>query len=77
MEKRKLWVRIGAYIEVTDEDLQIISQDKNNGAERLRVIIESTDIICTGNTYIPAESIENFNDECGTNHLAKDIDFEY
>ena len=77
MEKRKLWVRIGAYIDVTDEDMQVISQDENNGAERLRVLIESSDIICEGNTYVPAESVANYNEEYGTDFAESDYDFDF
>lgn len=70
--KKQIWVRIGAFIDVTDEELQTITNKGEKGAKLLKEKIESSNIVPQGDTYIPMESVEIYNEDYDTDIQADD-----
>ena len=65
---KKLWIRIGAVIRITDaEEQDIFADDEEKMRDALRVIAEGR--FCPdGETYVPSESVQEFNRTYGTAH---------
>lgn len=73
MEKdyKKLWVRAGVTLHITDEEAdKILDHDANSTSlsDVVRQIIAEGRFAWDGNSYIPEEAVSAFNDEYGTNY---------
>lgn len=66
---RKIWIRLGAIIQITDaEEQQIFGDDGSQMEETLRLVIGEGRFCLDGETYIPSESVREFNRNYGTTH---------
>ena len=64
---RKIWIRLGAVIEITDaEEQAIFSDDGLKMEDMLRNIIAEGRFCPDGETYIPSEAVQEFNRSYGT-----------
>ena len=75
---KKLWVRLGAYLELTDEEEKRLLSDDIDIAECekiVRNIIAELRFLVDGECYAPQSSIADFNDEYGTNY--EELDYEF
>ena len=66
---RKIWIRMGAVIEITDtEEQRIFGSDGFQMEETIRNIIAAGHFCPSGETYIPSEAVQEFNRCYGTAH---------
>lgn len=66
---RKLWIRLGAVIEITDaEEQAIFGDDGVQMGNALRFAIADGRFCPDGKTYIPCEIVREFNRAYGTSH---------
>lgn len=76
---RKLWVRLGAYLGLTEEEEEKLLADDGVGySEREKIInkiISDGRFEVSGETYSPQESIADFNDEYDTDYEECDYEF--
>lgn len=66
---KKLWIRLGAVIEITDaEEQAIFGDDGVQMGNALRFVIGEGRFCPDGETYIPCEIVREFNRAYGTSH---------
>ena len=66
---KKIWIRLGGIIEITNTEEQMIFGDKGEQMEdTLRAVIADGRFCPDGETYIPSESVREFNRNYGTTH---------
>ena len=66
---KKLWIRLGAVIEITDaEEQAIFGNDGVRMGNALRFAIADGRFCPDGETYIPCEIVRKFNQVYGTSH---------
>lgn len=77
VSNKKLWIRLGVTMNITDnEAATILGGDGNFAADTLRKIIAEGRAKPEGDSYIPAESIENYNKAYETNFNACETGFD-
>ena len=75
--KRRLWMRLGVSLSITEAEEKIIfSEDWARAAELLRRIIAEGRFEPDGDSYIPAVTVEEYNEEHGTNYGVGDTEFD-
>lgn len=72
---KMIWMRLGAHVELTDEEIKNLLSDADNKAIIQEAIAEGRWYL-SGSTYIPQESIEDFNREYGTDYDEEDYDYD-
>ena len=72
-ERRQIWVRLGVLV---CGDAQQIESVINGDDETLINLVKEQKFFIDGNSYIPESSIEEYNEDYGTNHPIKDVEFE-
>lgn len=69
---RKLWLRLGATIEITKaEEKMIFCNDDLRMADTLRTVIAEGRFCLDGETYIPSEAVQAYNKTYGTDYEAE------
>lgn len=68
-ELRQVWVRVGMTLDITpEEEKAIFEGDYTAGKKAVMRVIEAGRASVDGETYIPEECIESFDEENGTNY---------
>lgn len=71
---KKLWMRIGCYVELTaDEEAEIFIGDDETATNALMKIVADRRFELDGDSYIPMESIEDFNASYGTDYCTEEL----
>jgi len=74
---RKLWMRLGVSLHVTDAEADtLLSDDSHHADDILRSVIRDGRFSVDGNSYIPRKSVEVYNNENATDYKVGDVDFE-
>lgn len=77
MEERRLWMRLGVSLRITvAEEAIIFGEDGAKAEELLRRIIAEGRFSPDGDTYIPAPTVEEYNQEYGTDYEVGDTEFD-
>lgn len=72
-ERRQIWVRLGVLV---CGDAQQIEDVIKGDADTLVNLVKEQKFFIDGNSYIPESSIEEYNEDYGTHHPIKDVEFE-
>ena len=72
-ERRQIWVRLGVLV---CGDAQQIEDVINGDSNTLVNLVKEHKFFIDGNSYIPESSVEEYNEDYGTNHPIKDVEFE-
>lgn len=74
---KKLWMRLGVMLNITDEEAAVIfGEDESLATDTLREIIDTARIRAEGDCYIPMDSVEDYNKTYGTNFETCDTGFD-
>lgn len=74
---KKLWIRLGCTIQITDiEEQAIIGADESNAEDMLRHIIAEGRFCPDGEAYIPTDVVWAFNKSYGTSYGECDLYFD-
>lgn len=75
---KKLWARLGVTMSLTDDEVNaLIGDDQASVRDRERIL---TKVICDGRfaldgeTYVPQEAVEDFNEEYDTSYEENDYE---
>lgn len=75
--ERKLWMRLGVSLRITEAEEKIIfGEDGAKAEELLRRIIAEDRFEPDGDTYIPAMTVEVYNAKHGTDYEVGDTEFD-
>ena len=75
MAKQKtIWMRVGVNLKPTADEVEklLIQDEESNNI--LKTILKEGRFEFEGESYIPCYSIDEYNEECGTNHEPKNYD---
>ena len=75
MDERRLWMRLGVSLRITEAEEAIIFANDGRAEELLRKIIAEGRFVPDGDTYIPETTVEEYNREHGTEYDTGDIEF--
>ncbi len=73
METRQIWMRLGAYVSGTAEEIDKVI---NGDVETLKKLLDKKQIEFSGDTYIPEECIEDYNEEFDTDYEPDMVEFD-
>jgi hypothetical protein len=74
--KRKLWARLGVSIYITaEEEATIFGGNEETTARTIRKIIAEGRFVPDGDSYVPEQTVEQFNNDYGTSYPTQDINF--
>ena len=73
METRQIWMRLGAYVSGTAEEIDKVI---NGDVETLKKLLDKKQIEFSGDTYIPEECIEDYNEEFDTDYEPNMVEFD-
>lgn len=77
MNEKLLWIRLGAYLTLTDEEADVIlSSDEAAASATLKKVVAEGRFRFNGDSYIPAASVDSFNQTYGGDAEISDIGFE-
>lgn len=77
MDERRLWMRLGVSLRITEaEEAVIFGDDGAKAEELLRRIIAEGRFEPDGDTYIPAPTVEEYNQKYGTDYEVGDTEFD-
>ena len=66
---KNVWMRLGIMLNLTEEEVALVLGDDEDVSElTIRKVIEERRFISDGDSYIPANIIEDFNRENGTSY---------
>lgn len=68
-EKRKIWVRMGVTLTGTREEIDKLINEGEFGT-----MLDEGNWVFDGDSYIPDDSIDVYNNEYGENYIVKDIE---
>lgn len=69
METKSLWIRLGITVQITPkEEAAIFSGTEQSMAEAIRQILSEGRFYLNGDTYVPAPTVETFNQENNTSY---------
>lgn len=71
--RRQIWVHVGMLVVGDANQIEAVI---NGDANMLRNLIEDEHFFVDGNSYIPESCIEEYNNDYGTDHEIKDIEFD-
>lgn len=75
--ERKLWMRLGVSLRITPtEEAVIFGSDRRKADDLLQQIIAEGRFSPNGDSYIPGDTVEEYNREHGTNYEVGDIEFD-
>lgn len=72
---KKIWLRVGVTISMTDEEADIIVGCGDNSRETLLKILNEGRFLWDGDAYIPEVCVQEFNEEYGTEYEEGEPDF--
>lgn len=72
-EERSIWLRLGAIVYGTKEEIDKVI---NGDAETLKKLLDKKQIEFSGDTYIPEECIEEYNEEFDTDYEPNTVEFD-
>ena len=76
MDERRLWMRLGVSLRITEaEEAVIFGDDGAKAEELLRCVIAEDRFEPDGDTYIPAVTVEEYNQKSGPDSEDGDTDF--
>lgn len=70
---KRIWIRLGATLSLTDEELDTIFNQDDLKSVLVKAIDEGR-YEFDGDTYVPEVSVSDFNRENGTDYEARDYD---
>ena len=76
---KKLWVRLGATLDLTDEECEAILGDEFDAgrmAQIMKSVVKEGRFELDGETYVPGQSVALFNDQYDTDFMEVDADCE-
>ena len=77
MDERRLWLRLGVSLRITKaEEAVIFGEDGAKAEELLRRIIAEGRFEPDGDTYIPAPTVEEYNQKYDTDYEVGDTEFD-
>lgn len=71
--RRQIWVRLGVLV---CGEAQQIEKVINGDANTLETLVKECKFFIDGNSYIPESSIEEYNQDYGTDHKVEDVEFD-
>ena len=74
---KELWIRLGVTLSLTDEEADILLNGKTSIAECekiVRDVIGECRFLVDGNSYVPENSIDDFNKKYGTDYERGDCE---
>lgn len=71
METRKIWMRLGATVSGSKEEIEKVIE---GDGEALQKLLDKGSFSVDGECYIPSCEIESYNEEYGTDHKIDDVD---
>lgn len=75
--ERKLWIRLGVSLRITQAEEEVIfGSDRRKADELLRQIIAEGRFYPDGDSYIPGVTVDEYNQEHGTNYEVGDTEFD-
>lgn len=77
--KRKLWMRVGCTFRVTPEEAATLLSPSPDPEERRTLLwrlMWKGNFVPDGETYIPGESVQDYNERYDTEFLNDDIEFD-
>lgn len=72
MENRTIWLRLGVTISASKKDIESLL---NGDEETLKRLIRENKFVLDGESYIPTEEVDAYNDEHGTDFCCEDVEF--
>lgn len=77
--KRELWMRVGCTFHVTPKEADTLMSPASDPEERRTLLwhlMLEGNYIPDGETYIPVESVQDYNERYDTEFLNDDIEFD-
>jgi len=75
---QKLWMRLGISFEIPQEEVRSILSGNLELAEKtLRTIVSESRFYPDGDSYIPAETVEIFNRDYGTEYEVAEVSVDF
>lgn len=72
-KNHEIWARVGVSFNATEEEIAaILSGDDEDMKDVLKNLLDSGRYEITGETYIPVYSVDEYNEENGTNFDARE-----
>ena len=74
---KEIWMRLGVTLHLTDDEVNAILSWGDESGNAVKNVIAAGRFDVNGDSYIPADCVEDFDDENGTSfHTGDDIGFE-
>ena len=73
--ERYLWMRLGVGLRISEAEEAVIFANDGRGERLLQKIIAEGRFVPDGDTYIPELTVEEYNQEYGTEYETGDIEF--
>lgn len=73
METRQIWMRLGATVSGSKEEIEKVL---DGDVETLKKLLDKKQIEFSGDTYIPEECIEDYNEEFDTDYEPNMVEFD-
>lgn len=78
MEKKLLWMRLGAYLTLTNEEASVILGPDDAAANAMvKKVVAEGRFRVSGDSYIPACAVDSFNKTYGGDAEISDIEFDF
>lgn len=75
-EQRTIWLRLGVCLKATPQEIDTLLADESTDCEKiLWKAFREGRMEPGGDTYIPAESVEDYNSEYGTEYAGYEVSF--
>ena len=78
MEQRTIWLRLGVCLTATPAEIDALLNDDPEGINGAKILLRAFRegrMEPDADTYIPAECIEDYNKEYGTQYVEEEIGF--
>ena len=73
--ERYLWMRLGVGLRISEAEEAVIFANDGRAERLLQKIIAEGRFVPDGDTYIPEVTVEEYNQEYGTEYETGDIEF--
>lgn len=73
--ERYLWMRLGVGLRISEAEEAVIFANDGRAERLLQKIIAEGRFVPDGDTYIPELTVEEYNQEYGTEYETGDIEF--
>ncbi len=76
--ERTLWMRLGVTLRITEaEEAVLFGDDECKAREAIARIVAENRFMPDGESYVPSEAVEDFNQRYGTGHEVDDIGVDF